>query len=87
MSRATRSPHASYNFAKGRALGLAVIPSHANFFMIETKKPVKPLIEALAAQGVHVGRLFPAMPTHLRVTVGTPEQMERFTAALTKALA
>ena len=73
--------------AKVRALGLEVIPSHANFFMIETKKPVKPLIEALAAKGVEVGRLFPAMPTHLRVTVGTPEQMERFAAAFAAAMA
>jgi histidinol-phosphate aminotransferase len=73
--------------AKVRALGLEVIPSHANFFMIETKKPVKPLIAALAAKGVEVGRLFPAMPTHLRVTVGTPEQMERFSTAFASSIA
>jgi histidinol-phosphate aminotransferase len=72
--------------AKIRALGLTVIPSHANFFMIETRRPVKPLIDALAAKEVYVGRLFPAMPAHLRVTVGTPEQMERFTAAFAEAL-
>jgi histidinol-phosphate aminotransferase len=68
--------------AKVRALGFEVIPSHANFFMIETRKPVAPLIAALKAKNVEVGRVFPAMPTHLRVTVGTPEQMERFTEAL-----
>jgi histidinol-phosphate aminotransferase len=30
---------------------------------------------------VHVGRLFPAMPHHLRVTIGTPEEMARFVDA------
>jgi len=61
--------------------GFSVIPSQANFVMIETRRPVKPLISGLAERGVQVGRLFPALPTHLRVTLGTPEQMERFLTA------
>ncbi|MGZ6142812.1 MAG: pyridoxal phosphate-dependent aminotransferase, partial [Myxococcales bacterium] len=58
--------------------GFAVIPSQANFVMIETRRPVKPLIAALAGRGVLVGRLFPALPTHLRVTLGKPDEVERF---------
>jgi histidinol-phosphate aminotransferase len=69
-----------------RAKGFEVIPSHANFFMIETKKPVAPLIAALREKGVQVGRLFPALPTHLRVTVGTPDQMHRFAAAFSECV-
>jgi histidinol-phosphate/aromatic aminotransferase/cobyric acid decarboxylase-like protein len=42
---------------------------------------VKPVIAALADRGVQVGRLFPALPQHLRVTIGTPPQMRRFLAA------
>ena len=61
--------------------GFAVIPSQANFIMVETGRPVRPLIAALAARGVQVGRFFPALPTHLRVTLGKPEQMERFLTA------
>jgi histidinol-phosphate aminotransferase len=61
--------------------GFAAIPSQANFVMIETRRPVKPLISGLAERGVQVGRLFPALPTHLRVTLGTPDQMERFLTA------
>ena len=30
-----------------------------------------PVIEALAERGVQVGRRFPALPKHLRVTLGT----------------
>jgi len=58
--------------------GFAVIPSHANFLMIDTQREVKPLIAALRQRGVEVGRLFPALPRHLRVTVGKPEEMDRF---------
>ncbi len=62
-------------------LGYAVIPSQANFFMFDTRREVKPLVAALHGRGVDVGRLFPALPHHLRVTVGTPEQMKRFLEA------
>jgi histidinol-phosphate aminotransferase len=62
-------------------LGYAVIPSSTNFVMFDTGRKVEPLIAALHAQGVDVGRLFPALPHHLRVTIGTPEQMKRFLAA------
>jgi histidinol-phosphate aminotransferase len=72
--------------AEVRSRGLDVIPSHANFFMIATKKPVGPIIDALAQRNVQVGRVFPALPTHLRVTVGTPEQMRRFVEAFSAAL-
>ena len=58
--------------------GFTVIPSQANFVMIDTRREVKPLIAALRQRGVEVGRLFPAMPKHLRVTLGRPEEMDRF---------
>ncbi|HEV8629998.1 MAG TPA: aminotransferase class I/II-fold pyridoxal phosphate-dependent enzyme, partial [Thermoanaerobaculia bacterium] len=64
-----------------RARGLRVIPSQANFFMVDLGQPVKPVIAALRERGVHVGRLFPALPTHLRVTVGTGVEMQAFLAA------
>jgi histidinol-phosphate/aromatic aminotransferase/cobyric acid decarboxylase-like protein len=46
--------------------------------MIDTRREVKPLIAALHDRGVDVGRLFPALPKHLRVTIGKPDQMRRF---------
>ncbi len=63
-----------------------MLPSEANFVMIDTRQNVKPLIAKLRAEGVHVGRLFPAMPNHLRVTIGTPEEMERFVGAFRKVV-
>lgn len=58
--------------------GFASIPSQTNFVMIDTRREVKPLIAALRDRGVQVGRLFPALPKHLRVTIGKPDQMRRF---------
>jgi histidinol-phosphate aminotransferase len=63
------------------AKGHRTIPSSTNFFMVDLKKDVRPVIAGLKEKGVEVGRFFPALPTHLRVTVGTGAQMERFLGA------
>jgi histidinol-phosphate/aromatic aminotransferase/cobyric acid decarboxylase-like protein len=42
---------------------------------------VSPLIGSLKQQGVQVGRVFPALPNHLRVTVGKQSKMETSLAA------
>jgi histidinol-phosphate aminotransferase len=61
--------------------GRRTIPSEANFVMIDTGGDVKPLIEALAARGIRVGRRFAALSTWLRVTIGTPEETRAFLEA------
>ena len=63
------------------AMGYKVIPSDANFVMIDIRREVRPVIAAMRANGVHVGRPFPALPHHLRVTIGTPEEMQQFLEA------
>ncbi|HEY3054972.1 MAG TPA: aminotransferase class I/II-fold pyridoxal phosphate-dependent enzyme [Thermoanaerobaculia bacterium] len=65
-------------------LGYRMLPSEANFVMIDMKQDVKPLITAMRGRGVRVGRLFPAMPRHMRVTIGRPEEMQRFVEELAK---
>lgn len=62
--------------------GRRVIPSEANFLMIDVGADVKPLIAAFEARGIKVGRRFAAMPRWLRVTIGRPEETEAFLAAL-----
>src|ERR1043165_3259755 len=64
-----------------RQLGYSNIPSDANFVMIDVKRPVQPLIKALRDRNVQVGRLFPALPTHMRVTIGKQTEMETFMTA------
>ncbi len=65
--------------------GLAcdVVPSQANFVLADVHRDAAELFERLLRRGVIVR---PAggwgYPTHLRVTVGTPEQNARFLEAL-----
>ena len=55
-----------------------VIPSHANFLMMETGKPIRPLIEHFKKNNVMIGRPFPPYLTHARISIGTPEEMQEF---------
>ncbi len=59
-----------------------VIPSEANFVMIDTERDVAPVIEAFRAEKILVGRRFPSMPSWLRVSIGTPDETKAFLAAL-----
>jgi histidinol-phosphate aminotransferase len=62
-------------------LGYETIPSQANFIMFDCKRPVVPLIQAMKQQNVQVGRLFPALPNHMRLTIGKKTEMESFLKA------
>src|SRR5215470_17494557 len=66
-------------------MGYKQIPSQANFIMFDCKKTVVPLIKAMKERNVHVGRLFPALPNHMRVTIGKKSEMETFLAAFKEA--
>src|SRR5580658_7649680 len=66
--------------------GYSYIPSEANFFMLDTKRPAKPAIDAMAKQNVFIGRIWPAWPTYTRVTIGTAPEMEQFQAAWQKVM-
>jgi histidinol-phosphate aminotransferase len=61
--------------------GYRVIPSEANFFMVDTGNDVTPVIEAFHQRKIIVGRKFPSMSNWLRVSVGKPEEMQKFLAA------
>src|SRR6185503_14125599 len=62
-------------------MGYKHIPSQANFMMIDVKQPVPPLMAGLRKRGVQVGRLFPALPQHMRVTIGKKSEMKTFLSA------
>jgi histidinol-phosphate aminotransferase len=69
-----------------RGLGLPFWESQTNFLMCDLGRPMMPVNRAMAAQGVLVGRLFPAVPQGLRISVGTPAQMQRCVEALGSVL-
>ncbi len=66
--------------------GYSYIPSQSNCFMLDTKRPGKDVIEAMAKQKVNIGRIWPVWPTHVRITVGTAPEMNEFQAALKKVM-
>jgi histidinol-phosphate/aromatic aminotransferase/cobyric acid decarboxylase-like protein len=57
------------------------IPSEANMFMMNVKRPAQAFSQAMSRQGVIVGRVWPVWPTWVRVTVGSPEDMAKFREA------
>lgn len=67
--------------------GLACLPSQANFITFDCAREGKPVFEALLREGVIVRALAGyGLPQHLRVTVGQPQENQRFLAALDKVL-
>lgn len=66
--------------------GYSYIASQSNCFMLDTKRPGKEAIDAMAAQHVHVGRIWPVWPTYVRVSVGTASEMEEFQVAFKKVM-
>ena len=70
-----------------QGLGYSVIPSETNFFMVHLRRPVVPVIAAFQQKGVLVGRPFPPMNQHLRVSIGTADEMDRFMVAFKDIMA
>lgn len=66
--------------------GYKYIPSVANFFMLDTRRPAKEAIEAMRAHNVYIGRVWPVMPTYARITVGTRDEMQKFQAAFQEVM-
>ena len=61
--------------------GYEYTPSVSNCFMLNAGKPAGDVIAAMAHQNVYIGRPWPALPDWVRVTVGTPAEMEQFQTA------
>jgi histidinol-phosphate/aromatic aminotransferase/cobyric acid decarboxylase-like protein len=62
------------------------IPSVSNCFMVDVKRPGMDVILALRKEKVYIGRVWEALPTYVRVTVGLPEEMAKFKTAFSKVM-
>lgn len=63
------------------------VPSVSNKFMIDVKRPGQEVVKAMAARKVFIGRVWPAWPNHVRVSIGTAEEMAKFKAAFAEVMA
>jgi len=70
-----------------RKRNITFIPSNANMFMVDWKRPAKSVKAEYAAQGVDIGRNWPIWPNMSRITVGSAEDMKKFCAATDKVIA
>ncbi|HXK06037.1 MAG TPA: aminotransferase, partial [Verrucomicrobiae bacterium] len=43
--------------------------------------------DAMAKEKVYIGRIWPSWPTHVRVSIGTQEEMNKFKTAFLKVMA
>lgn len=66
--------------------GFTYIPSESNCFMVDVKRPGQEIRDAMAKENVFVGRIWPIMPTWVRITVGTQDEMTKFQAAFLKTM-
>ncbi len=69
-----------------RTNGYSFIPSQSNCFMLDTQRDGKRVIEAMQQQNIYIGRIWPVMPTYVRVTVGTPAEMDEFQTAFSRVM-
>lgn len=68
-------------------IGLPFIPSVGNFIAVDVGEQSPDIYQALLSRGVIVRPVAGyGMPNHLRVSVGLPEENERFLAVLSEAL-
>jgi histidinol-phosphate aminotransferase len=66
--------------------GYKYIPSESNCFMIDTGRPGKGVIAAMQARNVYIGRTWPIWPNSVRITVGTPHEMQLFQTAFEQVM-
>ena len=71
-------------FAKA---GFAVAPSAANFMMVDIRRDAKAFRETCRERGVEVGRPFPPLLNHSRISFGTMEEMQRAMEVFREVLA
>jgi histidinol-phosphate aminotransferase len=62
------------------------VPSVSNKFMADTGRPANDVIMALRMEKVYIGRSWPVWPTHVRVSIGTQDEMNKFKAAYLKVM-
>lgn len=75
----TRKAFASWGFEVG--------PSETNFIMVNIRRDAAAFQKACRAEGVLVGRVFPPLKTHTRISIGTDAEMQRAIEVFRKVLA
>ncbi|HEX6308700.1 MAG TPA: aminotransferase class I/II-fold pyridoxal phosphate-dependent enzyme [Longimicrobiales bacterium] len=65
-----------------RELDIEYVPSHANFVLHRIQGDLDSYIARMSDEGIRVGRPFPPLTSYNRVSIGLPEEMDAWAAAL-----
>jgi histidinol-phosphate aminotransferase len=63
------------------AHGFTYTPSVSNKLMVDARRPTQQVVDGLKRRNVYVGRPWPVWPTHVRVSIGSADDMRRFKKA------
>ena len=74
-------------FAHLRQRGIHYLPSDANMFMVDWRRPATEMKAAFAAEKIDIGRSWAIWPTRSRITVGSSADMRGFCAAVDRITA
>ena len=86
-SRNVNEQGKAYLSTEMNRLGLLYPPSAANFLLVDVRRDGRAVAKALLREGVIVRPMGgPSLPTHIRVSIGTPHENERFIQALKAVL-
>jgi histidinol-phosphate aminotransferase len=67
--------------------GYHVHAAEANFFMVDVRRDAKAFKMECVKHNVAIGRAFPALPTHARVSIGTMPEMTKAVAVFRTVMA
>ncbi|MFN3476292.1 MAG: histidinol-phosphate transaminase [Candidatus Methylomirabilales bacterium] len=87
MARRLNEAGKRYLYGQLEEMRVAYVPTFANFILIDVGQNGEEVAQALMRRGIIVRPMDPYhLPTHLRVTIGTPQENERFIDALLEVL-
>jgi histidinol-phosphate aminotransferase len=66
--------------------GYKFAPTESNKFMLDVRMPGEQFAEKMRNEKIYIGRVWKAWPNHVRVSIGTAEEMAKFRAAFTKIM-
>lgn len=86
-SREANQRGKAFLYAHFQRLGLPFVPTQANFILVDVRQDCRRVFQGLLQRGVIVRTcdIF-GLPTHLRVSIGTEEENQRFIQALEEVL-
>ena len=76
----------AYTLKQFETMGYKASASNGNFLMVAINRDIRGFKDACAKQGVLVGRPFPPLLTHARISIGTMAEMEKATAVFKQVL-